>query len=263
MKSPSDVARGSRPAEELELVDVQDPVGAVGEAVPANVVAVVREREEDLEEEQRHDREVVARETSRRQSHEPADDPADDRDERDHDDGRQVDVELVRAEERVRVRTHAEERDVAEVEQAAPPDDDVEPEREEHEDDGVERDPAHVAALEDAGQRADDGDEQREPGPPGDGGEPLLDRPEHPSAAAAALAVARDPLVATDLRARRALGGRRLGGALERPGQLVVVVAHDTQTFRMSALPKRPWGRKSMNPIRITNTSRSDHFVEM
>ena len=262
MKSPSERRARQRPAEELELVDVQDPVRAVGEALAEHVVAVVREGEEHLEEEQRHDREVVAGQTSRRQANEPADDPADDRDNRDRDDGRQVDVELVGAEERVRVGADAEEGDVAQVEQAAPPDDDVEPEREEHEDDRVEGDPAHVAALEDPRQRRDHRREQRQPGPPGDNREPLLDRAEHAAPAGAALAVARDPLVPSDLRARRALGGRRLGGTLERPGQLVVVVAH-RQTFRMSALPNRPWGRKSMNPIRITNTSRSDHFVEM
>ena len=35
------------------------------------------------------------------------------------------------------------------------------------------------------------------------------------------------------------------------------------QTFLMSARPRSPCGRKIMNAIRIENTIRSDHFVEM
>ena len=225
------VRRGARerPAEDLELVDVQDPVRAVRDAVAEDVVAVVRERQEHLEEEQRHDREVVAREPARRKADEEADDAADDRDERDHDERRQVDVVLVGAEERVRVRADAEEGDVAEVEQAAPADDDVEAEREQHEDDRVERDPPDVAALEPDREQADDPDEEREPRPPRHDLEALLDRAEHALAACPALAVPRDPLVATDGGARRSLGGARLGGALERLREVVPVgrVRHD------------------------------------
>ena len=52
-----------------------------------------------------------------------------------------MDAELVRGEQRVDVRAEAEERDVAEVEQARPADDDVQAEREQREDERVEADP--------------------------------------------------------------------------------------------------------------------------
>ena len=137
----------------------------------------------------------------------------------------QVDVVLAGAEERVRVRADPEERDETEVEQAAPADDDVEPEREEHEDDGVERDAADVAALEAEREQADDPDEEREPGPPGDDGQALLERPEESAATLAALPVAGDPLVLTDRRPGVALGGARLRGAFDRRREGVVPVA--------------------------------------
>ena len=48
-------------AEEAQGIHTEDPVGAAGDvAEPEQVVAVDREREEDLQEEQRHDGEVVA-----------------------------------------------------------------------------------------------------------------------------------------------------------------------------------------------------------
>ena len=148
LKRPSGVARSSVQPKISNWSSVQDPVRPVREAVAEDVVAVVRERQEHLEEEERHDRQVVAREPARGKPDEEADDAADDRHERDHEQRRQVDVVLVGAQESVGVRADAEERDVAEVEQAAPADDDVQPEREQHEDDRVERDPADVAALE-------------------------------------------------------------------------------------------------------------------
>ena len=213
------------PAEEAELVDVEDAVRPVRDALAEDVVAVVRRGEEHLEEEQRHDREVVAREPSRGQADEPPDEAADDGNERDHDERRQVDVVLLRAEERVGVGADAEEGDVSEVEQPTPPHDDVEPEREEHEHDRVERHAADVAALEAEREQADDPDEERQPGPPGNDGEPLLEGSEHSSAARAALAVTRDPLVLPDRRAGVPLGRARLGRALDRCREGVVPVA--------------------------------------
>ena len=63
---------------------------------------------------------------------------------------RQMEVELVRVEERVRVGAEPVERDITEVEEPAPADDDVEAEREHHVQHRVEADAAHVAAR---GQR--------------------------------------------------------------------------------------------------------------
>ena len=212
-----------RPAEDLELVEVEDPVRPVREAVAEDVVAVVRERQEHLEEEERHDRQVVAREPARGKPDEEADNASDDRHDRDHEQRGQVDVVLIGAQESVGVRADAEEGDVAQVEQAAPADDDVQPEREQHEDDGVERDPADVAALEADRHEADDPDEEREPRPPRDDLEALLDRAEHSPAAGPSLAVPRHPFVATDGGARLSLGGARLGRAFERLREVVPV----------------------------------------
>ena len=145
------------------------------------------------------------------------------------DDRRQVDPVLLGAEQGVGVGADPVERHVAEVEQPAPADDDVEPEREQDEDDRVEGDAADVAAVAHARDEGDQGGEEREPGPPRHGREPLLERPEHAAAAGPALAVTGDPLVAADRRAGRALGRRRLHRPLERPRQLVVeAVAHVT-----------------------------------
>ena len=116
--------------------------------LPTDVVAVRRHGREHEQEEQRHDREVVADETSGGQPDHVPDERADRGHERDHEQRREVVVELVGGEERVRVRTDAEERDVAEVEQPAPADHDVEPEGEQHVDHRVERDATDVPALE-------------------------------------------------------------------------------------------------------------------
>ena len=102
-------------------------------------VRVVHEDDEDLAEEERHDREVVAEQPPRRQPERA---------------GRaapsptttigiassagQWMPNLVRREERVRVRAEAVERDVAEVEQAGEADDDVQAEREQRVDEREE-----------------------------------------------------------------------------------------------------------------------------
>ena len=67
--------------------------------------------------------------------------------------------------------------------------------------------------------------EQRQPGPPGNAAQALLERTERSGQADAPLVVTRHPFVASDLGARRALGGRRLLRAFERPGEALVVEA--------------------------------------
>jgi hypothetical protein len=135
-----------------------------------------------------------------------------------------VDVVLIRAEQGVRVGADAVERDEAEVEQPAPPDDDVEPQCEQHEDDRVERDAPDVPALESDREQAEDPDEERQPRPPRDDGEARLERPQHAAAADTAFAVPGDPLVAPDRGARRTLGRTRLGSAPERCRERIVPV---------------------------------------
>ena len=48
-------------AEEAERIDVEHPERPTGDVVSEDAVAVRRQRLEELQEEQRHDREVVAR----------------------------------------------------------------------------------------------------------------------------------------------------------------------------------------------------------
>ena len=139
--------------EDVERVEVRDPVRAVRDVVAAgetedrDPVPVVRHRHEELAEEERHDREVVADETARRQRDEQAEQNRrsgrDDQDQR----RRPVLVELARGQHRVDVGAEAEEGDVAEVEQPGCADDDVEPQREEHVDQRVEADPDDVAVV--------------------------------------------------------------------------------------------------------------------
>ena len=75
------------------------------------------------------------------------------------------------------------------------------------------------------GRRAKPRHEQRQPGPPGNPAQALLERAERSGQADAPLVVARHPFVAADLGARRALRGRRLLRPFERPGEAVVVEA--------------------------------------
>ena len=145
---------GDRVPEEAERVDVEQAVGAARDVVTEEVVAVRRHGEEQLQEEERHDREVVTGQPARRQSDQEADDGADHDDGRDRDDRGQVDAVVVGAQERIRVGADPVERDEAEVEQATPADDDVEPEREQHVDGDVECDPPDVAVVGDDGNEA-------------------------------------------------------------------------------------------------------------
>ena len=237
-----------RLAEDLERIDVEDAVRAARDVVAAYLVAVRRHGEEEEQEEERDDRQVVADEPARRQPDEEARDGADDHDQRDHDDRGQVDSELLGAEQRVGVRADAVERDVAEVEQAAPADDDVEAEREQHVEHGLERDALDVARAGEDGQQREGRAEEHEPAPPRHPQHALLDLAHPPGAPRAALAVARDPLVLAD----RGPGGLRgLGGRL---GGL----AH---TFLIPACPSRPLGRKIMNAISSEKITRSDQRV--
>ena len=104
---------GDRAPEEAERVDVEQAVGAARDVVTEEVVAVRRHGEEELQEEERHDREVVTCQPSRRQSDEEADDGSDHDHGRDRDDRGQVDAVVVGAQQRVGVGTDPVERDEA------------------------------------------------------------------------------------------------------------------------------------------------------
>ena len=159
-----------------------------------------------------------------------------------------MDAELVGAEQRVRVGADAVERDVAEVEQAAPADDDVEAEREQHVEDRLERDPLDVAAVGDGGQERERGEEQQRASPTTAPAAGALRSADPAGALRAALAVARDPLVLPDRGAGRAARGSVGWRDL----------AH---TFLIPACPSRPLGRKTMNTISSEKMTRSDQRV--
>ena len=125
-----------------------------------------------------------------------------------------MDVELVRAQDRVRVGPEPEERDVAEVEETAPADHDVEAEREQRVQDRVVRDCIDVAAVAEDRHERHRAHESEQLGPPRDPVEHLLR-----ARALDVLRRARDPFVLADLRA---------------------LLAHGTYTFLMSGRPRMP-----------------------
>ena len=153
-------------------------------------------------------------------------------------------TELVRRQDRVGVGAEAVEGDEAEVEQSGPADDDVEAEREQCEEDGVDGDTDDVVRAGDEGYERCDGHRPRENRPPRDAFGAGEERRESPAAHARALIGARDPLVDANPRAvGLLLGGLGLFG-----------VAH---TFWMSCFPSRPLGRTSRSTIRIEKTKTS------
>ena len=126
-------------SEEIDRIDARNPVRAAGQALARNFwVRVVGEGNERLTEEQGHDRQVVPEQTPGGESeYEP--------DERGcHDDdgnrclGLPVDPVVVGREQRVGVGPESVEGDIAQIEQARETDDDVEPEREDGVEQGVE-----------------------------------------------------------------------------------------------------------------------------
>ena len=194
-------------AEDADRVDVRDPVRAAGDVGRAVVprecdpVGVRRQHDVDLREEERHDREVVADQPPRRQPEQQPEQRRGDDHDRDREQRREVEVELRRREQRVEVGAEAVERDEAEVEQARPADDDVQSERQQREEDGVDRDADHVLRARDEGEERRDADRGHEQDPPR-----AAARRAHRAAragrrAAGALLGAGDPLVGADLRA--------------------------------------------------------------
>ena len=169
-------ARGGRGATPLGVkgtavvptnVELNDKTGdgvTAGQAEERHRLAVVVDRDEELAEEERDDREVVADEPPRGQGDEEAEADGRERDQRQDHPGRPVQPELRRGEHRVAVGAEAEEGRVAEVEQAGEADDDVEPEREQHVDKRVEADAEHVAVVGHERQHRGDDDERQEPG---------------------------------------------------------------------------------------------------
>ena len=149
-------------AEEREGVDARDAVRATGE-VDAEPVEVERQLEEDLAEEERHDREVVAAQPPGREpEHEPEEPRREDHD-RHRERASAGGAELVGREQCERVRAEAVERDEAEVEQARPADRDVQTDREEREQQAVHADADEEVRADDERHERRRGDEDPEP----------------------------------------------------------------------------------------------------
>src|SRR5204862_6733295 len=127
--------RVHNPAEDVQRVDVVEPVRAAGQIGIADegkvdAVLVVDEYDERLAEEERDYREVVADEAARREADYQPDERRDGDREQDRELRLPVPSGVRRRDEAVGVRTEAEERDVAEIEQAREADGDVEAEPE-------------------------------------------------------------------------------------------------------------------------------------
>ena len=155
--------RADLEAAEVEVVDVRDAVRPAGDVEVARQaeerdrVAVLIDGDEELQEEERDDREVVADEASRRKRDEQAEDRSRDDDDRDDEQRVPVQAEMRRGEHRVAERAEAVERDVAEIEQPRVADGDVQPEREQHVEQRVEADADDVpVAREDREKRRSD-----------------------------------------------------------------------------------------------------------
>ena len=224
-------------AEDPEVVDVRDPVRPARDVVRSverdqrHAISLDRDRVEDLAEEQRYDREVVADEPARRQREQESDEDRRAEDERQRLPERPVHAELRRGEQCVSVRAEAVERDVPEVEQSRESDGDVETEREQCIDQRDDADAQDVLVRRHHGnerdQRNDDGE-----GAVADRRRRLL-RPGSRASRSAALCRPRHPFVGADLRP-----GRRIGH----------------QTFWRAGVPNKPVGRTSMTTTRTAKT---------
>ena len=225
------------------------PVKSVGRVVPGqrDPVRIRGQDDEDLREEQGDDREVVADQAPRRQAeHEP------EQRRRDHDDhdrhlGGPVDAELLGGEDRVGVRAEAVEGDVAEVEQAGVAHDDVEAERQQTEEDGVDRDADDVVRVGHERHERGQADDDRQARPRRHAVERADERCRPAGPQRRALSFARHPLVDAD-----PWPGLRLGDL-----RRTAVLAPGHQTFWMSPRPSSPDGRTSRIAIRIEKTKKS------
>ena len=179
------------------------------------------------------------------------------------DETRQVDAIVIRAQQRIGVGADSEERDVAEIEQAAPADDDVESEREQHVDGDVERHPASRSRCrrQPAPGRTGQRTSQATPTRGRRGDVPRARRCVHPAPSGCrhgARPTRRDqpPGSSAPRTSRPRARPRPVGSARRRSRR-------SCHTFRMSALPRMPCGRKTRKRIRRMKTKRSDQRVEM
>ena len=203
---------------EAGWIDGRDPVRPVREVEAGQVVPVPGYLGEDLAEAEGDYRQVVAAQTERGQpdhdpdegGHDPREQEQDpDRDMDPGDTGADADVpevdvvlrELNRCEPGRRVRTHGVERDVAEVEESRPADDDVQAEREQRVVERVEADALVVAVARRDPEDSGRGDERTKADRRVDARGGPFEGAERPAARSDPLVRARDPLVDADPRA--------------------------------------------------------------
>ena len=165
-----------------------------------------------------------------------------------------MDAELRRREHRERVGADPVEGDIAEVEEPGEADDDVQPQREQHVEQGVEADADDVLVRRHGRQQSGDDGEGREERRLRDAVELTL------KARAFCPAFGRrDPFVDADPRPVELVRDVRNPGDAGLGDQRVV--GH--QTFCTAARPSSPLGRAIMTTIRMQNTTASENVVEM
>ena len=247
-------------AEEVERVDLVEAVRAARQVDPADegigevtraAVRVVDEDDERLQEEERHDREVVAEQPPRREPEQKPDERRRDDRNRDRDLCLQVMTGMAAGHDPVEVGAEAEERDVTEVEQAGEPDDHIQTKREQRVDDRDQPVAVKVPLA-----REDRKDRERPeqdyeaprgrhalPGPANETGEALL--------GFAALVDVRNPFVHADARPVASIG--TLGNS-RRHTALEVSTRQPAHTFWITGEPSKPLGRTRNIAIRSPNT---------
>ena len=205
-------------------------------------VGVVDEHVERLPEEEGHDREVVADQTSRRQPNQEPEQAG--RDDHDWNGCLRLPVVVVlrRGEDPVRVRAKAEEGDVAEIEEPGEPDDDVEADREQPVHERKEAVTEDVAVARHEREEGGEPHTQEDPCRRGQAVPLPQGDTTHAGVALASSLDRSDPLVYPD-------PGR--AGRFGRAGDAVV---RRHQAFCTTAVPSRPLGRIRMTRINRAKT---------
>jgi hypothetical protein len=164
-------------------------------------VRVVDEGDEGLAKEEGHDREVVAKQATRRQPQQQADEGRAHHDHRDAEFSLPVDPVVVRGEQGVAVGADPEERDVAEVEETGEAHDDVQAEGEQRVEQGEQPVREEVALVHPERERRGEGDEDEQLGRVRSALPPAGDQAAEPPRPLVALLGARHPFVDPDPRA--------------------------------------------------------------
>jgi hypothetical protein len=122
------LAPGKTPATEPQRIDQIDALRAIGDV--NGRIQIVHENPNDFTEPQRNDSQIIAAQLERWGAQKHAEQARDRRAQGQNDPERQMQTEVRRCQQRIQIRSHRIEGDVAEIEQAREADDDIEPEGE-------------------------------------------------------------------------------------------------------------------------------------